>query len=1090
MNLRRNTNKKSLQDISFKCIRSVALKKVLIRAGLIAILVTSFLLSSKPGQLELTYLVYPLSEIGSSLKETHVVEPLSEVDSTSKEIRLATCLIVKDEAPYLAQYIEHYAGIGFDTILIANDRSTDNSQCVLDAYAQKGLVTRIPEDIGNAYNRINFDKQNVGNLPPQWELYDICRRYLRNLELESGKDSVTWMFTNDVDEFLWLKRTQDVKTAKDVVRKILRERPATQSIRVPLYQFGSSGHSTYNSQFLMDRFVHRYDYKPDTSANAISWGTLDFGIRYKTMSLVSAMMETCNWRELCLEGHNHPLKGALSNKLSKKNMPKPGTGQKKKKRNKKRKGAARETRRLAAGDNGPLFRMPNKVSQYLALAHYKTKSREEFFSRNCASRFIDKYYVEANKEKEYPGCCSPETFLNHLDQKASLFDGRMGPFAEELRHRFTDTSTHCDVEPVKSNCPEQLMTITGVSGLKAVEEWRSAEKLLKNGTFEAETDSLNETKFGVVDKLPLIVGTGFGTTAANTTFEATCALGLSSVFSNMACGSMKAPPTPWHVQNIFTEVPFAGFLAHERLVRAFKAVMSCLNQEPNKDRMVCPSVDRTLTALRFHINNVLSSASIDAVHGPPYTEFTEYVLRVAEIIQGVKPIVLVNKGDSETLSITHVKRKLGYFCKSSSMTEVFLHGHNLEECFKDAIEKGRGGISIDNVLISNEDDSFPHVERLKAVTSDIQRYQDFMRMSDHDLIISEGTAKIEALEYSREGRAANERKTGFKLNKGEKAPHVSQGKIEGWNRSPPRLCMPNFETAVVSGRHCDKLVLFVHFHKAGGTSMIDYLYSFLRSDMRLKSETNHFKEFVNGEDVFLSTSSKTRSQNRLELSSRVVSSRASTPDFWWSIYKRGLDFINFEYNFLLPQQYFHVKSAFWTITMLRKPWDRFRSTFERELWKKCGDDDDLKKYDATDCYINTTLEQWMVKRTGIGKDMKDYRKGILYPNYYVRMLNGINDLPYNTKLNHAHLNVAKKVLDSFDLVLFLDEDDKSKILMLDSFFGESNIEMPLETNNHFKNHPLYETVRAQSDRMQLLFDDLNSLDNELYDYAQKSMRKR
>ena len=51
----------------------------------------------------------------------------------------------------LDEWIEHHKSIGFDFILLYNDKSADDTQCVLDAYALQGDVTRVPEDIGNGY---------------------------------------------------------------------------------------------------------------------------------------------------------------------------------------------------------------------------------------------------------------------------------------------------------------------------------------------------------------------------------------------------------------------------------------------------------------------------------------------------------------------------------------------------------------------------------------------------------------------------------------------------------------------------------------------------------------------------------------------------------------------------------------------------------------------------------------------------------------------------------------------------------------------------------------------------------------------------
>jgi len=76
-------------------------------------------------------------------------------DTTTHELKFAICAWVRNEAPYMAKWIEHHALIGFDSLLLYNDHSTDDTQCVLDAYAEKGLVKRIPEDIGEEYNIID-----------------------------------------------------------------------------------------------------------------------------------------------------------------------------------------------------------------------------------------------------------------------------------------------------------------------------------------------------------------------------------------------------------------------------------------------------------------------------------------------------------------------------------------------------------------------------------------------------------------------------------------------------------------------------------------------------------------------------------------------------------------------------------------------------------------------------------------------------------------------------------------------------------------------------------------------------------------------
>ena len=95
---------------------------------------------------------------------------------------------------------------------------------------------------------------------------------------------------------------------------------------------------------------------------------------------------------------------------------------------------------------------------------------------------------------------------------------------------------------------------------------------------------------------------------------------------------------------------------------------------------------------------------------------------------------------------------------------------------------------------------------------------------------------------------------------------------------PKRSCMSDYETAMVTGRHCDKLVLFLHFHKGGGTSLINYLHKRgLRTDFRVNSDPARFDEFQDGDDMTLPPW-----KNHLRLKSNVgtsIQTRASSTDF-------------------------------------------------------------------------------------------------------------------------------------------------------------------------------------------------------------------
>ena len=119
---------------------------------------------------------------------------------------------------------------------------------------------------------------------------------------------------------------------------------------------------------------------------------------------------------------------------------------------------------------------------------------------------------------------------------------------------------------------------------------------------------------------------------------------------------------------------------------------------------------------------------------------------------------------------------------------------------------------------------------------------------------------------------------------------------------------------------------------------------------------------------------------------------------------------------------------------------------------------------------------------------------ILCPNYYTRMLNGMGDHPKDTVITRNHFEKAKAVLDTFDVVMILEDSDNVNLNKLIQLFGTMNEEMPTirkESNNKLKKQEsnysyLYSFVRKElADPMHEMFREQNQFDIELYEYARK-----
>ena len=122
--------------------------------------------------------------------------------------------INSNEAPYLKEWIEYHRMIGFESFLLMNDNSTDDTQCLLDEYASRGIVKRIPEDIDdNVYGRPQVLNTIVSEND---RVFDVCAKYLAS----RPDANRTWMLTHDVDEFVWFNKTIGIDSLHDAVHKL------------------------------------------------------------------------------------------------------------------------------------------------------------------------------------------------------------------------------------------------------------------------------------------------------------------------------------------------------------------------------------------------------------------------------------------------------------------------------------------------------------------------------------------------------------------------------------------------------------------------------------------------------------------------------------------------------------------------------------------------------------------------------------------------------------------------------------------------------------------------------------------------------
>tara|TARA_Y100001958_G_C21154617_1_gene489935 strand:- start:403 stop:1125 length:723 start_codon:yes stop_codon:yes gene_type:complete len=233
------------------------------------------------------------------------------------------------------------------------------------------------------------------------------------------------------------------------------------------------------------------------------------------------------------------------------------------------------------------------------------------------------------------------------------------------------------------------------------------------------------------------------------------------------------------------------------------------------------------------------------------------------------------------------------------------------------------------------------------------------------------------------------------------------------------------------------MIIFLHFHKAAGSTIVQIL----------KRKKKFFEPNKNGNPAY-----------------KISYNKSVTIDYWsrnkedinvWINKQRciGVEVMCLEWNFFNPHNFISDNISY--IVCFRDPLKRFYSCLNFESIRK------------TKSYLSPFEFQKMVFRDeGF---IVSYNKD----NYYTRMLCGLGNKPY-LKIEESHLDYAKKVLDRFKIILILENKKSFRLL---SKIGIRNINIPrtMTTKYYIKKHDLFDKD----------FIKRNKFDYELYNYAVK-----
>ncbi len=140
--------------------------------------------------------------------------------------KLSVCAILKNEAPYLIEWLEFHKIVGVERFYLYDNNSTDNPFDIVKPYIESGEV------IWHEWSLI----------PGQLQAYEHC--------LETYRQASEWIAFIDMDEFLF-------PTEKDDIKEVLEEFYDSPAVAVNWLVFGSSGHKTRPEGLQIENFTKR-----------------------------------------------------------------------------------------------------------------------------------------------------------------------------------------------------------------------------------------------------------------------------------------------------------------------------------------------------------------------------------------------------------------------------------------------------------------------------------------------------------------------------------------------------------------------------------------------------------------------------------------------------------------------------------------------------------------------------------------------------------------------------------------------------------------------------------------------------------------
>ncbi|MDB4225820.1 glycosyltransferase family 92 protein [bacterium] len=149
-------------------------------------------------------------------------------DKETKEYFISICAIFKNEARYMAEWIEYHKMLGVDHIYLYDNNSEDNYRDVIAPYINEGFITlkSWPMEHG------------------QMAAYEDCYK--------SNRKDTKWLAFIDLDEFICPQKETDIK-------KWLIKYELYPAVSIYWQMFGTNGHIEPNyDKLVIEQYTHAW----------------------------------------------------------------------------------------------------------------------------------------------------------------------------------------------------------------------------------------------------------------------------------------------------------------------------------------------------------------------------------------------------------------------------------------------------------------------------------------------------------------------------------------------------------------------------------------------------------------------------------------------------------------------------------------------------------------------------------------------------------------------------------------------------------------------------------------------------------------